>query len=101
MASASPRVIASPDCAEAPESAATWPMRMGSAAHAVDAESDEATSAATANRCRLHAFSRWVHIILSCLTHLACRDDRRCSRRCQLNRDANTALLAIRLVTPR
>ena len=34
IASDNPRVIASPDCAEAPESAATWPILIGSAAYA-------------------------------------------------------------------
>jgi hypothetical protein len=36
MASVSPRVIASPDCADAPDKAATCPILIGSAAKAPD-----------------------------------------------------------------
>ena len=57
IASDNPRVIASPDCAEAPESAATWPILIGSAAsaEAVPSTANAAPIASDrANRARCH-----------------------------------------------
>jgi len=47
MAMVSPRVIASPDCADGPDSAATSPSFTGSAALAPSAVKDSVTAAAS------------------------------------------------------
>src|SRR5262249_7796957 len=68
IARASPRVIASPDCAEAPDKAATCPIFTGSAANAVPAANDKRTAVASIHNgapLRSRNIEHLFHILIS------------------------------------
>src|SRR5207245_10503577 len=68
IARASPRVIASPDCAEAPDKAATCPIFTGSAANAVAAANDNRTAVASIDNgapLRSRNIEHLFHILIS------------------------------------